>query len=301
MINRLTLGLVSVALALGTATVHAQAREEARLLEAQQVLKELRAAPDQFVPQALLERAYGIAIIPNVTKAAFFLGGSRGNGVLVVRDKEGRFSDPIFINLTGGSFGFQWGIQSTDVVLVFTSERSIERITSGKLTLGADASIAAGPVGRQASAATDPTFHSEVYSYSRSRGLFLGVALNGAAITIDNVADARFYDRGTVDAVAIANGTVRTHDDIARRFLTAIDTATGTALPASASAAPVSAPRGYSSDGAESGASAPASASGPSDAGAAATGAGSGASQGASQGATTFPMADPHPGAEPPR
>lgn len=288
MINRLTLGLISVALATGTVTVHAQARQEARLLNAQQVLKDLHSSPDQFVPQALLERAYGIAIIPDVTKAAFFLGGSRGNGVLVVRDKYGRFSDPIFVNLTGGSFGFQWGIQSTDVVLVFTSQRSIDKITSGKLTLGADASIAAGPVGRQASAATDPTFHSEVYSYSRSRGLFAGIALSGDALTIDNVADAQFYDRGTADAVAIANGSIRTHDDIARRFLAAVNTATGTELPASASAAPVSAPSGYSAS--EDTASGSGAAQG-----------GAVASPAASQGATTFPLADPHPGAEPPR
>ncbi len=292
MINRLSLGLISVALAIGAATAHAQAREEARLLDAQQVLKELRASPDQFVPQRLLERAYGIAIVPDVTKAAFFLGGERGNGVLVVRDKEGRFSDPIFINLTGGSFGFQWGIQSTDVVLVFTSERSIDKITSGKLTLGADASVAAGPVGRQAAAATDPTFHSEVYSYSRSRGLFLGIALNGAAITIDNGADARFYDHGTVDPVAIANGTIRTRDEIARRFLATINTATGTTLPASASAAPVSSPPSYSaSEDPESG----------SEAAAPTSSGGSSAPSAASQGATTFPMADPHPGTEPPR
>ena len=280
MINRLSLGLISVALAVGTATAHAQAREEARLLNAQQVLKDLHSSPDQFVPQALLERAYGIAIIPDVTKAAFFLGGARGNGVLVVRDKDGRFTDPIFVNLTAGSFGFQWGIQSTDVVLVFTSQRSIDKITSGKITLGADASIAAGPVGRQASAGTDPTFHSEIYSYSRSRGLFAGIALSGDVLTIDNVADARFYDRGTADASAIASGSIRTQDDIARRFLTAVNTATNSELPASASAAPVSTPKGYS-------ASAQAAAEAPASAGA--------------QGATTFPLSDPHPGTEPPR
>lgn len=288
MINRLALGLLSVALALGTVTAHAQAREEARLLTAQQVLKELRASPDQFVPQRLLERAYGIAIVPNVTKAAFFLGGARGNGVLVVRNRHGRFSDPIFVNLTGGSFGFQWGIQSTDVVLVFTTQRSIDKIASGKLTLGADASIAAGPIGRQASAATDPTFSSEVYSYSRSRGLFVGVALNGSAITIDNTADAKFYDRGTADPLAIVNGTIRTNNDIARRFLTAIDTATGAALPVSASAAPVAPPG-------QAGAYSDAQAGGSPVAGAAGS---SAARQG---GATTFPLADPHPGAEPPR
>ncbi len=282
--NRLILGLLSVVLALSAVVAHAQGREEARLLTAKQVLKELRSTPDQFVPSRLLSRAYGIAIVPDVTKAAFFFGASRGNGVLVVRNKYGRFSNPIFVNLTGGSVGFQWGIQSTDVVLVFTTQRSIDKITSGKLTLGADASVAAGPVGRQATAATDPTISSEVYSYSRSRGLFLGVALNGAAITIDNNADARFYDRGTVDAVDIVNGTVTTGDDIARQFLTEVDNATGaTALPASASAAPVTPAPAPSSPAY----SAPA-ASGPAGAGS------------ASQGAKTFPLADPHPGSEPP-
>ncbi len=282
--NRLILGLLSVVLALSAVAAHAQGREEARLLTAKQVLKELRSTPDQFVPSRLLSRAYGIAIVPDVTKAAFFFGASRGNGVLVVRNKYGRFSNPIFVNLTGGSVGFQWGIQSTDVVLVFTTQRSIDKITSGKLTLGADASVAAGPVGRQATAATDPTISSEVYSYSRSRGLFLGVALNGAAITIDNNADARFYDRGTVDAVDIVNGTVTTGDDIARQFLTEVDNATGTtALPASASAAPVTpAPAPSAPEY-----SAPA-ASGPAG------------SSSASQGAKTFPLADPHPGSEPP-
>ncbi len=276
MLKRLILGLLSVVLALSAALAHAQAREEARLLMAKQVLKELRGTPDQFIPSRLLSRAYGLAIVPDVTKAAFFFGASRGNGVLVVRNQYGRFSNPVFINLTGGSVGFQWGIQSTDVVLVFTTQRSIDKITSGKLTLGADASVAAGPVGRQAAAATDPTISSEVYSYSRSRGLFLGVALNGSAITIDNNADARFYDRGTVDAANIVNGSVTTSDDIARQFLTEIDVATGTSVPpASASAAPVApvAPPAQSPGATTSGAP--------------------------PQGTQSFPLADPHPGSEP--
>jgi len=271
---RIRFGLASLlplALLVATAVAHAQGREEARLLTARQVIEELRATPDQFVPDRLLSRAYGIAVVPDVTKAAFFFGGARGNGVLVVRRNDGHFSDPIFINLTGGSVGFQWGIQSTDVVLVFTSQRSIERITSGKLTLGADASVAAGPVGRQASAATDPTISSEVYSYSRSRGLFLGIALSGSAITIDDGADARFYNRGVAPASEIASGALRSSDDIARRFLAAIDVATGMNVPRSASAAPVGQPT--STPEAPSGAPA--------------------------QGATTFPLADPHPGAEP--
>ena len=285
--NRLGLGLLTIVLALGASASYAQGREEARLLTAKQVLTELQAAPDQFVPQRLLERAYGIAVVPDVTKAAFFFGGSRGNGVLVVRGDDGRFSGPIFINLTGGSFGFQWGVQSTDAVLVFTTKRSIEKIASGKLTLGADASVAAGPVGRQATAATDPTISSEVYSYSRSRGLFLGVALSGAAITIDSSADARFYDRGSVDAAEIANGSVTSTDDIARRFLDTIGRVTGTTLPASASAAPVGVgPSVPNAAPSEASSTSPVPSASPGTSSSSAT--------------RTFPMADPHPGAEPP-
>ena len=146
---------------------------------------------------------------------------------------------PIFVNLTGGSFGFQWGVTSTDVILVFTTKRSIDRIASGQLTLGADASVAAGPVGRSASAGTDPTLSAEVYSYSRSRGLFAGIALDGSGLTIDNNADARFYDKGVVNAYDIINGTVRTNSDIARRFLDTVARTTG----ATAQAPPPRRPR----------------------------------------------------------
>src|ERR1700736_5360192 len=149
---------------------HAQAREQGRLLTASQVLEELRGSRDQAIPDRLLERAYGIAVIPDLTKVAFFAGGRRGHGVLVVRDKQGRFSYPVFITMTGGSFGWQWGVQSTDIVLGFTTRKGVEHITAGKFTLGADASVAAGPVGRQASASTDLSFKAEVYSYSRTRG-----------------------------------------------------------------------------------------------------------------------------------
>jgi len=261
--------LTAIALLFSSVAVHAQGREEARLLTASQVLNETLGSPDQFVPTRLLERAYGIAVIPDVTKIAFFFGGRRGNGVLVARDPSGHFSDPVFVNLTGGSIGFQWGVQSTDVILVFTTKRSIDRIASGQLTLGADASVAAGPVGRAASAGTDPTLSAEVYSYSRNRGLFIGIALDGSGLTIDNDADARFYDKGVVSAYDIINGTVRSNSDIAKRFLDSVARSTGAGAPAPAPA-PVNAPPPP--------APAPAPASG---------------------GAQTFPMSDPKPGQEP--
>ena len=133
----------------------ASAREEARLIEASGVLEELRAQRDTAIPDRLMARAYGIAVIPNVVKIAAVVGGRRGSGALVVRDANGRFSNPIMVSITGGNVGWQIGVQSTDIVLVFTTRKSIEGITDGKLTLGGDASVAAGPVGRAASAATD--------------------------------------------------------------------------------------------------------------------------------------------------
>jgi lipid-binding SYLF domain-containing protein len=228
--------LAGLALTISATGAHAQAREEGKLLLASQVLEEQREDGDRRIPSWLLERAYGIAVIPDLTKIAFFAGGRRGNGVLVIRDKDGAFTNPIFVTLTGGSFGFQWGVQSTDIVLVFTTRRSVEGITGGKLTLGGDASVSAGPVGRESSAATDITFHSEVYSYSRSRGVFAGLAIDGSVISIDDDENDSFYRKKDVRAADIISGATTTTDDAARRFLTAVTTSTrGTQ---SASAAP---------------------------------------------------------------
>src|SRR5215468_12753078 len=146
--------VTSLTLTITAPTVHAQAREEGRLLYAGQVLTDIRTERDKGIPDRLLERAYGIAVFPDLTKVAFFAGGRRGHGALVVRDKQGRFTNPVFVTMTGGSFGWQWGVQLTDIVLVFTTAKGVEGINGGKVTLGADASVAAGPVGRQASAAT---------------------------------------------------------------------------------------------------------------------------------------------------
>ena len=123
-----------------------------------------------------------------------------------IRDKDGRFTNPIFVTLTGGSFGFQWGVQSTDIVLVFTTRKGVEGITGGKVTLGGDASVSAGPVGRESSAATDMTFKAEVYSYSRSRGVFAGLAIDGSVISIDDDENEAFYRKKDVTAADIISG-----------------------------------------------------------------------------------------------
>jgi lipid-binding SYLF domain-containing protein len=210
---------------------HAGAREEGRLLTATEVVEEVQAMPDQQIPDALLSRAYGIAVIPDVTKVAFVFGGRHGRGVLVVRDKlASPWSNPVFVSLTGGSWGLQAGAQSSDIVLVFTTRTGIEGIAGGKLTLGADASVATGPVGRQGSAATDMNFNAEIYSYARTRGLFGGIALDGSVISIDRPANASLYGKSGVTATEIMSGQAPAAPPTAQRFLDRLAVATHTAV-----------------------------------------------------------------------
>jgi lipid-binding SYLF domain-containing protein len=182
------------------------------------------------LPDTLLAHAYGIAVIPDVTKIAFFFGGRHGNGVLTVRNTlNSPWSNPVFISLTGGSWGLQAGAQSSDIILVFTTKDGIEGIAGGKLTLGGDASVAAGPVGRQGSAATDFSL-AEIYSYARTRGLFGGIALDGSVITIDKSANADLYGKRGVTATEIFSGQAPTPPESAQRFLARLARATHTAV-----------------------------------------------------------------------
>ena len=166
------------------------------LQDAYDVMDELEDIPSKGIPPKLLSEAQAIAIIPRVVKAGFIIGGRGGHGVVLTKDANGQWGNPTFVNLGGASFGFQAGVQSTDVVLLFRHKKTLERVLEGrrKITLGADASIAAGPVGRQAEAGTDLRLQSEILSYSRSRGLFAGVALDGAMIGHDERANSA-YDR----------------------------------------------------------------------------------------------------------
>ena len=215
-------------------SARAGAREEGRLLTATEVLEEVAAMPDQQIPDALLSRAYGIAVIPDVTKVAFIFGGRHGNGALVVRDKlTSPWSNPALISLTGGSWGFQAGAQSSDIILVFTTKTGIEGIAGGKLTLGADASVATGPVGRQGSAATDLSFNAEIYSYARTRGLFGGIALDGSVISIDRSANGSLYGKSGVTATEIFSGQAPAAPATAQRFLERLAQVTHTAVRSS--------------------------------------------------------------------
>lgn len=175
--------------------VRAGGREARTLESAVEVLDDLSRIPGRCIPPALLQEAQGVAVIPDVVKAGLVLGGRYGRGVLLVRQADGTWSNPIFLSLTGGGVGWQIGVQSTDLVLVFQTRNGLDRVLKGKskLTLGADLAIAAGPLGRQAEAATDAQLKSEILSYSRSRGLFAGVSLEGAALVIDFDANEALY------------------------------------------------------------------------------------------------------------
>jgi len=171
----------------------AATREETTIDQALIVLRELQAISDTRIPELLLARAEGIIILPANVKVGLVFGARFGSGVMLVRNPDRSWSNPVFVSMGGGSWGFQAGGQVSDIVLVLTTRDSVEGITDGKLTLGADASAAAGPVGRTAMASTSGAFDSEIYAYSKSQGLFAGVSLEGSAILIGKKANKRFY------------------------------------------------------------------------------------------------------------
>jgi len=170
--------------------------QTATVQSATQVLADVTAIPENGIPHALLSHAQAVAIIPNVIKIGFIAGVRHGNGVILVRDAQGNWGPPQFVSLTGGSIGFQAGAQSTDVVLIFHNRETVDAMLRGKITLGADAAVAAGPVGRRAEVGTDIQLKAEIYSYSRNRGLFAGVALDGASLKTDGAATQIYYARG---------------------------------------------------------------------------------------------------------
>jgi SH3 domain-containing YSC84-like protein 1 len=156
------------------------------------------------IPQNLLAGAQGIVIVPNMIRGAFVFGAQYGRGVLLVRNPQGGWQAPRLVTMAGGSFGYQIGVQATDLVLVFRTPQSVANLLAGTLKLGVDASAAAGPVGRQTSAATDLQLGAEILSYSRARGLFAGVSLDGSVISLDPTADALYYQPpGTMPASAM--------------------------------------------------------------------------------------------------
>ena len=215
-----TIFLATFLLVTSMSTASAAAKLDKRVDSATDVLDRFTRIPEQGIPPKLLQNAYGIAVIPNLIKAGFGFGGSYGSGILVVRQPNGRWSNPSFVKMGAGSLGLQIGAQSSDIILVFKNRRGVDNIAKGKVRLGGDASVAAGPVGRYTSASTDGQLKAEIYSYSRNRGLFAGVSLEGAWISMDERANDAFYQDGqeTSAAQILSDSHIPTPAR-ARRFL----------------------------------------------------------------------------------
>ncbi len=172
------------------------ARQDRILGQAKQVLKEMMASPDQSIPEELLSKCRAIAIYPFVLKGGFLIGGRYGKGVVLKRDKKTNEWGPVtFSTIAGASAGLQAGIQATDLVLIFLNNKGIDSLLNSKLTLGVDIALSAGPVGRTSEISTDFFLRSMIVSYSRSRGLFAGLALNGAVVMPDDGADSDYYGK----------------------------------------------------------------------------------------------------------
>ena len=184
--------LVCIAAALSAQSPSAS-EEVARLREAVTIMHDVMKGDDTAIPDSILKRAEGIAIFPSTLKAGFIFGGQRGHGILSARTEKG-WSPPTFMTLTGGSFGLQAGGQATDIVFVIMNRRGLENFIKNQFKFGADASAAAGPVGRDLQAGTDLQMRAEILSYSRARGLFAGVTVNGSTVRTDADANYRFYD-----------------------------------------------------------------------------------------------------------
>jgi len=204
-----------------------QEKDEDRLRNSGTVLKEILDVPED-IPQDLLDKADCVVVFPSVLKAAFIVGGSYGRGAMSCRRGEqfrGPWGAPTMMALEGGSFGFQIGGEATDFVLLVMNERGASGILTSKVKLGADASVAAGPVGRDASAETDATLRADILSYSRARGAFVGVALEGSTIRPDNGANKQIYGKDIGAREIVLSGHVAI-PSAAQRMVSTLDSRT---------------------------------------------------------------------------
>lgn len=222
--KKLLIGMLCFGFGLGA---FAQQKEDQRLQESYTVMKEILATPDKGIPRDLLNKAECVVVFPSVKKAAFVFGGSYGRGVITCRsgkDFRGPWSAPSMFALEGGSFGFQIGAQATDFVLLIMNESGANSVMSSKVKLGADASVAAGPVGRATSAETDVVMKAEILSWSRSRGVFAGVSLAGSTLRSDNGANKAVYGKELSARQIVREGAVKPTEQ-ARPLLGLLDKA----------------------------------------------------------------------------
>ena len=216
MTNKLLAAAAAVCLlALHPALPRAQKdeNEAKRVRDGATVFGEIMSAEDKAIPNAILGKAAGIAIFPDTVKAGFIVGGTRGRGVVSARGANG-WSSPAFLTLTGGSFGLQIGGQAADIILVINNQRGLENLVSNQFKIGADASVAAGPVGRDAQAATDIQLRAQILSYSRARGLFAGITINGSTIRQDLDANQRFYGKRLTTKQIVFDGQAGSPDPV---------------------------------------------------------------------------------------
>jgi lipid-binding SYLF domain-containing protein len=186
--------------------------ERERAQKAATVLSEIMGIKEGGIPNDLMSHAEAVAVFPHMVKGGFIVGGEYGKGLVSDRMSNGRWSTPAFIKLGGGSFGLQIGAEATDLVLVFTSKEGFKGLLDGKLKLGADAAVAAGPVGRDAEVATDVLLKSPVLAYSRSKGVFAGITLNGAVVSIDDSENRKVYGKEITAQDILYNGKARMND-----------------------------------------------------------------------------------------
>jgi lipid-binding SYLF domain-containing protein len=227
--NRFVIAVLSVLLILTAVSTHpvnaAPAKNEdqaERAREAARVLNDIMAIPEEGVPEELMKRAHAVAVIPGVTKGALGLGGRWGKGLVTHRGNDGKWSAPSYIELSGGSFGLQIGVERTDLVLIFTNNEGFRSILDGKVKLGAEASVAAGPVGRTAEAGTDVLMKSAIWAYSRSKGLFAGISLDGAALTIDDSGNRKAYGQKVSAEDILLNNRVKMNE-VVMPFVQAVE------------------------------------------------------------------------------
>lgn len=231
---------------LATSAAIAGDREDVRAGDALRVVQQIQSIPESAIPDRLLDDAKAIVVVPDTLKAGFIFGGRRGLGLMSVKGPDGTWSNPVFVKLAGASFGFQAGVQSADVILAFRTDRGLDSIVNGKITLGADAGVAAGPVGRNAAAATDGEFKSEIWSWSRARGLFAGVALDGAVLSIDNGANQSAYGADVTPRMIFEGRAPQAPSAAIVGFRDSLEEATAAARQARSGNAPTPSPRAAS-------------------------------------------------------
>jgi len=197
-----------------------QEKQQDKISASTQVLKDFGKMKEN-IPSKLLQVTEGIIIVPKLINAGLGIGGKRGKGIAMAKLEDGTWSNPVFVTITGGSVGLQAGIQSVDLVLILKTRSTLEKIGGGSFTLGGDISATAGPVGRSSSANTDYKMEAEVYSYSRSKGLFAGISLNGAVIDIDQDADKAFYNKDVDSKTLFSSSKESSTDDAAVNSLKA--------------------------------------------------------------------------------